>query len=136
MYSAKAELPEPLCVATRRFSAAGVNATRSFADFSAKLGLENSTAIRSIRKLRNCGGTKIPGMPRESPSLALSLALDLTLRFGAEKLRMASRFKYTSGCVLLGTHVLSDDSEVSPTLQRNAARPRLPDGVGVSCVPF
>ncbi len=35
---------------------AGVNVTRSFADFSAKLGgLENSTPIRRIRKLRNCG---------------------------------------------------------------------------------
>jgi hypothetical protein len=47
-------------------------------------GLENSTSNRSIRKLRNCGEMEIPGITQESPSLAL----DLALGFGAEKLRM------------------------------------------------
>lgn len=53
-------------------------------------GLENSTANRRIRKLRNCGCIEIPGIPQESPSLALDLALGLW----AEKVRMSRRFYY------------------------------------------
>ncbi len=84
-------LPDPVSVATRASSPAGVNVTRSFADFSSKLGgLENSTPIRSIRNLRNCGEIGIPAKPQESPFLAL----DLALGFGAEKLRLSWRVQY------------------------------------------
>jgi hypothetical protein len=55
--------------------------------FRRNWGLENSTPIRSSRKLRNCGEMMIPGIPRESPGLALDLALGL----GAEKQRLSWR---------------------------------------------
>jgi len=58
--------------------------------YGGKGGLENSTANRRIRKLRNCGEVEIPGTPQESPSLAL----DLALMFDAEKVRLPWRLQY------------------------------------------
>jgi len=82
-------------------------------------GLENSTAIRRIRKLRNCGELEIPGMPQESPRLAL----DLALGFGGEELLPTWRSDiqplcvFGWDCICRCCHRL----EVSPSLRRYLA---------------